>query len=259
MPKIIEPKVLAGIGDKKSNGGTQWYQQDRIYDDNIAISVTTSFNPYYATEKKEKLGYVEKNILKAIQKNGDKMPAYIDIYNSRPINDEVSSTLTTNSSFAQCGITLVCEQNKKENLKTKLCNDLIESGLLKENYVINHSYTNGGNCKNKNSRQSLEDYIETTDNTMPTLTTRADCLGVVKNYRIRKLTPKETFRLMSVKDCDFERIAKNQSNASLYHLAGDSIITLTLCAIFVKMFPKSTKKLEQVLNDFYSQIERKEV
>ena len=43
----IEPKVLGGIGEKKSNGGTQWYQQDCIYDDNIAISVTTTFNPYY--------------------------------------------------------------------------------------------------------------------------------------------------------------------------------------------------------------------
>ena len=42
-----EPKVLAGIGKKKSNGGTQWYQQDRVYDNNIAISVTTAFNPYY--------------------------------------------------------------------------------------------------------------------------------------------------------------------------------------------------------------------
>ena len=42
-----EPKVIGGIGEKKSNNGTQWYQQDRIYDDNIAISVTTICNPYY--------------------------------------------------------------------------------------------------------------------------------------------------------------------------------------------------------------------
>ena len=46
-PKVFQPRVLAGIGEKKSNGGKQWYQQDRIYDNNIAISVTTSFNPYY--------------------------------------------------------------------------------------------------------------------------------------------------------------------------------------------------------------------
>ena len=42
-----QPKVLYGIGEKKSNGGAQWYQQDRVYDNEIAISVTTAFNPYY--------------------------------------------------------------------------------------------------------------------------------------------------------------------------------------------------------------------
>lgn len=40
-------KVVGGIGEKKSNGGTQYYQQDRIYDNNISIAVTTAFNPYY--------------------------------------------------------------------------------------------------------------------------------------------------------------------------------------------------------------------
>ena len=53
-----------------------------------------------------------------------------------------------------------------------------------------------------------------------------------KNYRIRKFTPKECFRLMGVKDEDFEKIAKNQSNASLYHLAGDSIVVNVLMEIF---------------------------
>lgn len=47
----ITPKVIGGIGEKKSNGGTQWYQQDRIYDNEVAISVTTGFNPYYKTEE----------------------------------------------------------------------------------------------------------------------------------------------------------------------------------------------------------------
>ena len=58
---------------------------------------------------------------------------------------------------------------------------------------------------------------------------------VYNNYRIRKLTPKECFRLMGVKDGDFEKIAKNQSNASLYHLAGDSIVVDVLMAIFRQM------------------------
>ena len=61
-------------------------------------------------------------------------------------------------------------------------------------------------------------------------------LGIMMNdLRIRKLTPKECFRLMGVKDEDFKKIAKNQSDSSLYHLAGDSIIVNVLMAIFKEM------------------------
>ena len=61
-------------------------------------------------------------------------------------------------------------------------------------------------------------------------------VGVMMNdLRIRKLTPKECFRLMGVKDEDFKKIAKNQSDSSLYHLAGDSIIVNVLMAIFKEM------------------------
>lgn len=54
MPQqaVVEPQVIGGIGEKKSNGGTQWYLQDRIYDNNIATSVTTAFNPYYKEDDK---------------------------------------------------------------------------------------------------------------------------------------------------------------------------------------------------------------
>lgn len=55
------------------------------------------------------------------------------------------------------------------------------------------------------------------------------------NLRIRKLTPKECFRLMGVKDEDFDKVAKNQSDSSLYHLAGDSIVVNVLMAIFKEM------------------------
>ena len=48
---VCVPQCIGGVGEKKSNGGRQYYQQDRIYDDGIAISVTTAFNPYYATKE----------------------------------------------------------------------------------------------------------------------------------------------------------------------------------------------------------------
>ena len=55
------------------------------------------------------------------------------------------------------------------------------------------------------------------------------------DLKIRKLTPKECFRLMGVKDEDFEKCAKNQSDSSLYHLAGDSIVVNVLMAIFKEL------------------------
>ena len=56
-----------------------------------------------------------------------------------------------------------------------------------------------------------------------------------EDLKIRKLTPKECFALMGVKSEDYEKIAKNQSDSSLYHLAGDSIVTNVLMAIFKEM------------------------
>lgn len=55
------------------------------------------------------------------------------------------------------------------------------------------------------------------------------------NLRIRKLTPRECFRLMGVKDEDFDNVAKSQSDSSLYHLAGDSIVVNVLMAIFKEL------------------------
>lgn len=55
-------------------------------------------------------------------------------------------------------------------------------------------------------------------------------------YRIRKLTENECGRLMGVKSEDCEKIAKNQSTSSQYHLYGDSIVTTCLMAIFSSIF-----------------------
>lgn len=69
------------------------------------------------------------------------------------------------------------------------------------------------------------------------------------NNRIRKLTPKECFRLMGVKDEDFEKAFKNQSDSSLYHLAGDSIITTCLMSIFGEMLDVDYRsKIQSVLD-----------
>ena len=79
------------------------------------------------------------------------------------------------------------------------------------------------------TEQRLEIGSEETSNTLTTV--QKDNLVVEPRYRIRKLTERECFRLMGVKQEDFNRVAKIQSISSLYHLAGDSIVTTCLIAI----------------------------
>lgn len=56
-----------------------------------------------------------------------------------------------------------------------------------------------------------------------------------RECRVRKLTEGECFRLQGVKDEDYAKIRKNHSKSACYHLAGDSICTSVLMAIFGQM------------------------
>jgi site-specific DNA-cytosine methylase len=166
------------------------------------------------------------------------------------------------------------------NLKTQLCNYLIKNNLVKENDVIRHSYSTS-RMKEWNKRN-----VET-NNIVPTLDTRCDCLGVVvkgddmkenkpkvlggigekksngnkqwyqqdriyddkvaisvttafnpyykNNLRIRKLTPKECWRLMGFDDSDFDKASQVNSNAQLYKQAGNSIVVNVLYEILANL------------------------
>ena len=54
--------------------------------------------------------------------------------------------------------------------------------------------------------------------------------------RIRKLTPREVWRLMGFDDEDFEKASKVNSNTQLYKQAGNSIVVNVLEAIFKNLF-----------------------
>ena len=54
-------------------------------------------------------------------------------------------------------------------------------------------------------------------------------------YRIRKLTPREVWRLMGYTDEDFEKAAAVNSNTQLYKQAGNAIVKQVLMAIFSQM------------------------
>ena len=47
MPNKRDVRVWGGIGEKKSNGGTQWYLQRRIYDSNGICPALTKYKSDY--------------------------------------------------------------------------------------------------------------------------------------------------------------------------------------------------------------------
>lgn len=71
--------------------------------------------------------------------------------------------------------------------------------------------------------------------TLPT----SDSQGTLSNFRIRKLTPLECWRLMGFDDSDFMKAkAAGTSNTQLYKQAGNSIVVNCLEAIFKNLLEK---------------------
>lgn len=83
------------------------------------------------------------------------------------------------------------------------------------------------------------------NNEAPTLDTRCDCLGVTVNtenkLRIRKLTPKECWRLMGFNDEEFSKAEKLNSNTQLYKQAGNSIVVNVLEGILRNLLKEKNK------------------
>jgi DNA (cytosine-5)-methyltransferase 1 len=105
--------------------------------------------------------------------------------------------------------------------------------------AIRKQYESG---KIKEKRANIQQLEPRTDGLTNTLTTVQKDNLLYQNQSIRKLTPKECFRLMGFSDEDYNNAAKRQSISSLYHMAGDSICTTVLVAIFGKLLGIDWKK-----------------
>ena len=74
------------------------------------------------------------------------------------------------------------------------------------------------------------------DNISPSLrANRSGLKTVTESLRIRKLTPRECYRLMGFSDAEFDRAEKVNSNTQLYKQAGNSIVVDVLEELFCMM------------------------
>lgn len=93
--------------------------------------------------------------------------------------------------------------------------------------------------RGENNEQHLEPRKDGMTNT---LTSVQKDNYVATNFRIRKLTPKECWRLMGFSDGDFEKAEKVNSNTQLYKQAGNSIVVNVLEAILKNLLKEEYDK-----------------
>ena len=280
---LEEPKVLGGIGEKKSNGGTQWYQQNRIYDDKVATCVTTSQSPYYAIQESEIIDpfivasrgrnpenpsdrtagipteqRLEPNFsgcsntLTTVQKDNYVAEPVINVVgNYSPSGHEASRIVDTggiaptvkenHGTVTAVVDPIVCEQRSDEGLrffKGDYCGTLRTIDACGDKRVIEPKIIRETPLEREGWHRHAKEVLSTQGLCRTLAAQSNNLVAKIKehyNLRIRKLTPKECWRLMGFEDTDFEKAATVNSNSQLYKQAGNSIVVDVLYYIFREM------------------------
>ena len=122
----------------------------------------------------------------------------------------------------------------KEVSQTLQCNDnmgVVDSYVSKKYSDFEKENGYIPELFNPYHKKEITDIVPTQTTQCGSTTSSATVL-LKDNLRIRKLTPKECFRLMGFDDEDFEKASQVNSNAQLYKQAGNSIVVQVLEAIF---------------------------
>ena len=101
-----------------------------------------------------------------------------------------------------------------------------------DNYVMDIEYDRSNFTFDSKNEDALKLLRGRVGNQVAQALTTSPQQRLADNLRIRKLTPKECFRLMGFDDEDFEKAAEVNSNTQLYKQAGNSIVVNVLEYLF---------------------------
>lgn len=106
------------------------------------------------------------------------------------------------------------------------------------------------------SGKGMNGNVFSEDGLAPTLTTnKGEGNKILTGIRIRKLTPKETFRLMGFSDSAYDAASKVVSNSQLYKQSGNSIVVDVLYYILVELYKAMPYLFDDLkLSSFFSGI-----
>lgn len=263
MPHIIEPVCAASRGRNPENPGdrtpgAETEQRLEVNREGLCNTITTVQKDNYILEpaalRPERTEY-GKQIRKSYE-NGEITEKRSNMCKLAPRDDGITNTLTT---------------VQKDNL-------IIEPAISKVGNIDGHEtgavLSPDGLCKTlkasdyKNPVKTLvpadplivgslqKNAAVKSDGVAPCLTASMGLGGgqtpvlvpFTVPFRIRKLTPRECWRLQGFTDEDFDRAATGASNSQLYKMAGNSIAVPCLEAIFRNLLEGQHALLE-VIND----------
>ena len=185
---------------------TSKHQAGSVYDENGLAPTPDTMQGGWRQPCIEEKGFVQNKYKNFIEEKGY-IPEMFNPYNEKEIKD-VAPTQSTYCGSMTSSATVLIKNNTKQ-------------GYLEA--------TDGDGCY----IQNIDKKRGTVQKEMiPPLKTSPDIGCVINDLRIRKLTPRETWRLMGFDDEDFEKAEKVNSNTQLYKQAGNSIVVNVLEAIF---------------------------
>ena len=210
------------------------------------------------------------NCITSVQKdNWVCEPLVFDDYNSRLSDDSsVINTLTTNcgASAPRNGVKIiepvVCEERRDEGIRLfadESCGTLRTIDSCGDKRVIEFEIDT---IKIRNQATEFADFTDVAG----TLLARdykgfgnQEMTAIMETYedamtikmRIRKLTTKESFRLMGFSDSDHDKAANYVSASALYKQAGNSIVTNCLIGIFNSLFCNDASYENKLVNYNY--------
>ena len=167
--------------------------------------------------------YLSNKMVKYISANNEKWTGNND---KSIINKSVASAINTGEGSRRCDASNYISNQVEENFNLK------GSSYLRD-------FGSKGKLQNKEYCDTLTASMGTGGGNIPIFQ---------NNLRIRKLTPKECWRLMGFDDEDFEKAAKVNSNSQLYKQVGNSICVPVLIAILNNLlldYNKDVIKLEK--------------
>lgn len=250
-PKVVaEPIIVASRGRNPGNPSDRTVgspTEQRLEPNNQGITNTLTtvqkdnlvLEPAILTPKRTEYG---KSIRKDYE-SGKIQESRHNMTELQPREDGISNTLTTVQKDNLVLEKIVCEQRTDEGLRffkggvvgtLRTIDSCGDKRVLEPNELKLHTNLSGGKWDKIHESARRVYHEEGIAPTIPTVCGGNHEPKVHTDYRIRKLTPKECWRLMGFTDEDYRKArqaledrfynGKDRSNSQMYKMAGNSIV-----------------------------------